>query len=151
MVSKVNYYENKDVINRLMSAISTIRKAGAGISTLLAVIAILVAFNTIRITIYTLKDEVGIMKLVGATNWFVRGPFLIVGVLYGVASSLITMLVFYPIVFGLSPSLNRFFPGSDLLGYFQHNFLALWLILLAVGVILSVVGSVIAIGKYLKI
>lgn len=151
IVSKVNYYENKDVIMRLTAAISAIRKGGAVISIILAVIAMLVAFNTIRITIYTLKDEIGIMKLVGATNWFVRGPFLIAGALYGVVASLVTMLVFYPLVFGLSPAMSRFFPGADLLQYFQHNFLTLWLILLGVGVVLSVAGSVIAIGKYLKI
>ena len=151
IVSKVNYYENKDVIMRLTAAISAIRKGGAALSIILGVIAGLVAFNTIRITIYTLKDEIGIMKLVGATNWFVRGPFLIAGALYGVVASLVTMFVFYPLVFALSPAMSRFFPGADLLVYFQHNFLALWLILLSVGVVLSVAGSVIAIGKYLKI
>lgn len=151
IVSKVNYYENKDVIARLTAAISAIRKSGGVISIVLAVIAVLVAFNTIRITIYTLKDEVGIMKLVGATNWFVRGPFLVAGALYGVVASLATMFIFYPIVFVLSPAMGRFFPGTDLLAYFQHNFLTLWLILLVTGVILSVVGSIIAIGRYLKI
>ena len=70
-------------------------------SFVLALIALLVAFNTIRIAICTLRDEISIMKLVGATNWFVRGPF-IAGALYGAVASIATMLVFYPFIFVLA-------------------------------------------------
>lgn len=151
LINKVNYYENKETITRLTAIISAIRKGGAAASIILALIALLVAFNTIRIAIYTLRDEINIMKLVGATNWFVRGPFLIAGALYGSVASVATMLVFYPFIFALSPVFARFFPGADLLAYFTQNFLTLWFILFVAGVFLGIAGSVIAIRKYLKI
>lgn len=147
-ISKVQ--ENKDVIGRLATVITGIKTVGFGISVLLAAVAALICFNTIRMAIYTLRDEVNIMKLVGGTNWFVRGPFLVEGCLYGIASSLVVMLIFYPVVFALSPSLARFFPGVNLLDYFAANFMSLWFILLAVGSLLGVSGSMIAIRKYLK-
>ncbi len=151
LITKVNYYENKETINRLTAIVSAIRKGGAVASIVLALIALLVAFNTIRIAIYTLRDEINIMKLVGASNWFVRGPFLIAGTLYGAVASIATMLVFYPFIFVLSPVLARFFPGADLLAYFTQNFFTLWIILFIAGIVLSVTGSVIAIRKHLKI
>ncbi|OGD32314.1 hypothetical protein A3C91_00980 [Candidatus Azambacteria bacterium RIFCSPHIGHO2_02_FULL_52_12] len=151
LISAVNYYENQETIARLSSVISAIRKTGLFITLALSVISVLVALNTIRIAIYTLKDEVTIMKLVGATNWFIRGPFLVEGVLYGLISATATIIVFYPIMFLLAPYVDNFFPGSDLFLYFQRNFMTLWLILLLCGIVLGVFGSMIAIRKYLKI
>lgn len=148
LISKVR--ENKDVIGRLSAVITGIKTVGFAISVLLAAIAALICFNTIRMAIYTLRDEVNIMKLVGGTNWFVRGPFLVDGCLYGIASSLVVMLIFYPAVFALSPSIARFFPGINLLDYFVANFMLLWFILFGIGVLLGVSGSMIAIRKYLK-
>lgn len=150
-ISKANYYENQETINRLTSVISAIRKTGFFITFALSIVAVLVALNTIRIAIYTLKDEITIMKLVGATNWFIRGPFLVEGFLYGIISATFTIVVFYPIMFLVSPSVERFFPGSDLFLYFQTNVVTLWIILLLCGIFLGVVGSMIAIRKYLKI
>ena len=151
LINKVNYYENKETITRLTAIVSAIRKGGAVTSIILALIALLVAFNTIRIAIYTLRAEISIMKLVGATNWFVRGPFLVAGTLYGAVASIATMLVFYPFIFALPPIFVRFFPGADLLAYFTKNFFTLWLILFIAGIVLGVTGSVIAIRKHLKI
>ncbi|MBI1755010.1 hypothetical protein HYR65_01870 [Candidatus Azambacteria bacterium] len=91
------------------------------------------------------------MKLVGGTNWFVRGPFLVEGFAYGIVSSLVTMVLFYPLVFALSPSLARFFPGVNLLDYFVSNFVLLWLILLVAGTVIGVFGSMFAIRKYLRV
>ncbi len=151
LISAVNYYENQETIARLSSVISAIRKTGLFITLALSIISVLVALNTIRIAIYTLKDEVTIMKLVGATNWFIRGPFLVEGVLYGLISSTTTIVVFYPIMFLVAPYVDNFFPGSDLFLYFQRNFITLWFILLSCGVVLGIFGSMIAIRKYLKI
>ncbi len=151
MVSKVNYYENKETIERLGAVVSAIRRAGGAVAVALSLIAMLVAFNTIRIAIYTLKEEVGIMKLVGGTNWFVRGPFLVEGFLYGLVSSFLAVALFYPLMFALTPSLSRFFPGANLLDYFLANFVTLWLVLFAIGAFIGVFGSAIAIRKYLRV
>lgn len=143
--------ENRDVIDRLSAVITGIRVVGFGVSIMLSAVAVLICFNTIRMAIYTLRDEVNIMKLVGGTNWFVRGPFLVEGFAYGIVSSLVTMVLFYPLVFALSPSLARFFPGVNLLDYFVSNFVLLWLILLVAGTVIGVFGSMFAIRKYLRV
>lgn len=151
MISKVSYYENKEVIDRLTNVTSAIRKVGFVVSVALAAVAMLVSFNTIRIAIYTLRDEISIMRLVGAANWFIRGPFVVEGILYGVVSAAVTVLVFYPIVILITPYTDKLFPGSDLLIYFQNNLLKLWIILAAFGMAIGVVGGIIATRRYLKI
>ncbi|MEK7520112.1 MAG: permease-like cell division protein FtsX [Patescibacteria group bacterium] len=151
IMSKVNFYENQSVITALTSVTSAIRKIGFFLSAVLSVIAVLVSFNTIHMAIYTLREEVGIMKLVGATNWFVRGPFLAAGAFYGLAASVVTIALFYPFVTLVGPYVGGFFPGADLLAYYQVNFFLLWLIVFVIGVALGVIGSFVAIRKYLKI
>jgi len=151
LISKVDYYENRETIKQLTAVVSAIRKVGFTLSLALALIAILISFNTIRVTIYTLRDEIGVMKLVGASNWFVRGPFIAEGVLHGIISSLATMLIFYPIIFLVAPYTDEFFPGSRLVDYYQENFIQLWIILMFFGIVLGAFGSAIAIRKHLKI
>lgn len=151
MINKVSYYENKEVIDRLTSVTSAIRKIGVAISLALAIVAILVSFNTIRIAIYTLRDEINIMRLVGATNWFVRGPFVVEGILYGAVSAIVTVAIFYPIVLFVAPYTDSIFPGSDLTGYYQTNLLRLWIILAVFGIAIGVIGGMIAMRRYLRI
>ncbi|MBI3671685.1 ABC transporter permease [Candidatus Azambacteria bacterium] len=151
IVSKINYYENKGIIDKLGVLISTIRKVGFGISAVLVVIALLVAFNTIRITIYTMREEIGVMKLVGASNWFVRGPFIVEGLLYGLTSSVATILLALPVILFSSPYIKSFFPGVDLISYFTSNLLQVWLILFVISGMIGSLGSLIAMQKYLKV
>ncbi len=151
MVNKINYYENKEIIDKLSSFISSIRKVGFSISIVLVIIAFLVAFNTIRITIFTMREEIGVMKLVGATNWFVRGPFVVEGLLYGLVSSLVTIVLVLPMLFFSSPLIANFFSGVNLFEYFVGNIFQIWLILFAVGSGIGVLGSLIAMQKYLKV
>ena len=151
LVSKISYYENKDIIDKLGSLISSIRTVGFSISVVLVVIAFLVSFNTIRITIYTMREEIGVMKLVGATNWFVRGPFIIEGLLYGIVSSLATVLIAIPILLISAPYVANFFPGIDLFEYFRANAFQIWLILFAIAGTIGALGSLIAMQKYLKV
>lgn len=151
LIDKVNYYENEELINNLNAVVTAIRKVGFAASAVLAVIAFLVAFNTIRITIYTSKDEINIMKLVGAANLFIRGPFFIEGALHGFISSVVAILIAYPILLFASPHIEGFFPGADIFSYFTDNLIKMWLILFFIGAFLGSLGSLVAMQKYLKI
>ncbi len=151
IISKINYYENQEIIEKIGVLISSIRKIGFTISIALTIVAFLVAFNTIRITIYTMKDEIGIMKLVGATNWFVRGPFVVEGFLYGFVSSLVTVILAFPVLYFSSPFIKKYFYDIDMFAYFQENLVIIWIILLVVGVVIGALGSIIAMQRYLKI
>ena len=150
VIDKINYLENRAVIARLSSITRTIRQSGLIILIVLAVLAVVVTFNTIRLTIYSVRKEIRVMKLVGASNWFVRGPFIIEGAIYGVIAALISLFVLYPLLWYFSPKITAYLPGTDLFYFFQTNFLGLFLLQIAVGIALGTISSWVAVKKYLE-
>lgn len=151
LVSKINYTENKIAIDRLSNIIRVLRESGLIASLILAFIAFLVAFNTVRLAIYSSREEITVMKLVGASNWFVRGPFIVEGVAHGIIASLFSFMIIVPGVGFLGPKLSNFLPEINLFNYLSDNF---WPILIAqtvLGITLGVFSSLVAIRKYLKI
>lgn len=148
-----NFDDNKDVIDKLSDLSSRIQRIGLIVSGIFVVIAILIIFNTIRINIYTHREEIGIMKLVGGTNWLIRAPFLIESILYAVLAVVITLAILYPLLGIVAPHVDNFFTGYniDLSSYFDQNF---WQIIggqLIFAILLSVISSSIAIGKYMRV
>ncbi|MBU2564390.1 permease-like cell division protein FtsX [Patescibacteria group bacterium] len=150
IIDKVNYMQNKDVIEKLNKIVTDVKAGGLILTLLLALIVFLVTFNAIRLAIYSSREEINIMRLVGAKNWFIRGPFLVEGVLYGVIGTVVSLLVLYPVFYFLSPKLSGFLPIEDIFGYFQDNLLAFFFLLLAVGIILGGFSSWFAVRKYLR-
>lgn len=151
IIDKINFYQNQAVIERFNEIMVSLRKTGIVLTLSLAVVAILVAFNTLRLIIYTKREEIGIMRLVGASNSFIRSPFLLVGFLYGTFASVIVSGLFYPILNFASPRLAALLPSFNILNYYQSNFWQIFLTLLGIGVGLGVVSSLIAIRRYLRI
>lgn len=141
------------VINRLRSLTGNISTVGLALAGVFALIAVLMVFNTIRITIYTYREEIGIMKLVGASNGFIRAPFIIESVLYAILACIVTMAVLLPILNAMAPLFDRFFEGYDIdfIGYFNVHFLRIFgLQILAVS-LLSFISSGIAVSRYLRV
>lgn len=150
-ISKVNFTENQGVIERLNRLVSAIKRGGIALSLLLAGIAGVITFNTIRMAIYSFREEISIMKLVGATNWFARGPFVVVGVLASLIASVFALVILWPSVAFASPKIAAFVPGTDLYGFFLSHILGLFLLQTFVGIALGVASSMVAINKYLKV
>jgi cell division transport system permease protein len=150
-IDTVNYRENQLVIERLSSIIDIARRTGIVLALALLIIAVLVTFNTIRLTIYSLREEIGVMRLVGASNWYIRGPFVIEGVLYGLIASVVALILFIPLVRFSSPRLVGFLPGITLSDYFFANLGEIFLLQTLLGVILGVISSLIAMRRYLQI
>jgi cell division transport system permease protein len=151
VVDKINFYENEAVINRVESISRGVRGWGLLATLVLAIVAVLVTFNTIRLTIYNQKNEIEIMRLVGGSAWHVRAPFLIEGGLYGVFAALIAVVVFYPILWIASSNASVLLPGISIIGYFVSNALTYVVLVLIAGVLLGVISSAIAIRRFLKI
>lgn len=151
LVDTVNYRQNQKVIEKLSSILNTVRKSGFVAIIVLAFIAVLVTFNTIRLTIYSMREEIGVMRLVGASNWYIRGPFIVEGILHGLAASVLTMIIFYPILLFLSPKVSAFLNGMDIASYFKQNFWQIFILQTLAGIFLGVVSSLIAMRRYLKI
>lgn len=151
---KTGDFENNQVmIDRLSNIANNINKFGLVLGLIFAVIAILMIFNTIRITIYSYRDEIGIMKLVGASNAFVRAPFVIESIIYGLIASFICLGLIYTMIITIAPFLNRFFAGYELniVGYFNENFFLILGALIVFSVVLCVVSSLIAVRRYLRV
>jgi len=151
MIDKINYYQNKKVIDRLSKILDSAKTLGTAISVILVIISIIIAFNTIRLAIYISREEIGVMRLVGASDRFVRGPFIVEGVIYGVISSIIAMIIFYPLTLWLGPITDNFFSGINIFQYYVANFGQIFLILLLLGVSVGAFSSYIAVKRYLKV
>jgi cell division transport system permease protein len=150
LISKVNFHQNKTAIDRLTSIIETSRTIGIVAAIFLAGASILIAFNTIRLAIYTARDEIGVMNLVGATHWYVRGPFVIAGVLYGVISGIIVLSILYPLAAWLGPASQRFFGTFNVFDYYTGSFPMLFVLVMGTGIALGSISSFLAVRRYLR-
>jgi cell division transport system permease protein len=150
IIDKVDYSQNKLVIDKLDSIIVNGQKLGFLVTLLLVIISIIVTFNTLRLGIFISKEEIGVMGLVGASRMHIRGPFMIEGVIYGVLATLITMLLFWPASFWLGRNMTTFFGGINMYNYYLASFFQIFAILLVSGILLGVISSFLAVRKYLN-
>lgn len=153
LIEEKNYDDHQLVISRINSITDNVRQAAIITSLVFIIIAVLIVFNTVRIAIFTHQNEIAIMKLVGASNWFVRAPFVIESIIYGAFGCLLAIMVIYPTLGFIQPKLSAFFDGSsfDLIGYFNTNFINIFGGQLLAIIILNTISSAIAINKYLKV
>jgi cell division transport system permease protein len=149
IISKINFYQNKTAIDRLTSIIESSRTVSLVIAAFLFAASLLITFNTIRLAIYTARDEIGVMNLVGASRWYVRGPFMIGGVLYGIISGLIVLISLYPIAVWLGPPSEKFFGNFNVLDYYTSEFPQVFFVVMAIGVAMGALSAFLAVRRYL--
>ena len=116
---------------------------------MLVIISIIVTFNTIRLTIFISKEEIGVMQLVGASRTRVHGPFLVEGAIYGIIATVVTLIIFYPVTLWFGRNMTGFL-GMNLESYYFANFFQIGSIVLISGIFLGMVSSFIAVRKYLN-
>lgn len=148
-----SFGDQATVIDRIAGVTQATRKIGFVTSIVFALIALLIVFNTIRITIYTHRDEIGIMKRVGATNWFTSLPFLIEGIFYGTLGFLLATGLFFPFLRFAQPSFSLFFADYvfNVQEYFLANALLVFGIEFLTVVLTCVLSSAIATRRYLRV
>lgn len=151
IIEKVNFKENERTINNFSNILETAKDGIAILTAVFIAISLVVAFNTIRLAMYAHKQEIEIMRLIGASNWYIRMPFIIEGAIFGIVGCLVTLALVYPIINYISPKIIQFLPGFNLSEYFSGNFANIFLLLLGIGVGMGVISSVIAIRRYLNI
>ena len=149
IIDKIDYSQNKIVIDRLTSIISGAKNLGFAVSIVLMIISIIITFNTIRLIIFMSKDEIAVMRLVGAGTKYVQGPFIVSGILVGVCAALLTILIFIPVSIWLGNNMTDFI-GINLYQYYKSNFLQLFIIMLGSGIALGSISSFFAISRYLR-
>ena len=150
-VESVRYY--KQTVDRLAKVIHYIQVASILIMIFLFIISIVVVSNTIKLTVFARSREISIMKYIGATNWFTRGPFLLEGILIGVVAALVsaifTFLAYARIVSSIGPKVAAILSTPMISA--PKIALTLFVVFLALGVGIGALGSIISIRRFLKV
>ena len=149
-ISRINYDKTKEAIDKLNSIVKTVDRTGITLSLIFSLISILITFNTIRVTIYAHKKEIEIQRLVGASNSYIRLPFVFEGLIYGLGSALVSMVILFFTLRFLTPFVSTMIPTQNLVSFYWHNFFSIFALQAGLGIILGVFSSLIAMRKYLK-
>jgi len=151
IIYKIDYYEKEPIIQRLLSISQQVNKGGIILALVLGLVAVLVAYNQVQLALQNSKQEIEIMRMVGASNWFIKGPFVIHGMIIGTFAVLITLLVFFSLLFAFNAKIQVSLGGFDMLGFFKGGLLNIFLLQMMIAVGIGVFGSLIAIRKYLRV
>ncbi len=112
---------------------------------------IAISFNTLRLAIYSSREEISVMRLVGAGKGYIRAPFIVEGVLYGLIAGIVTLLFFYPLTWWMGKATASFFGGINVFNYYVTNFGFFFLVIVGSGIILGAVASYLAVRRYLHV
>jgi cell division transport system permease protein len=138
-------------IDKLTGIIRSADKLGFAVAIAFVLLSILIAFNTIRLTIYIAREEISVMRLVGASTAYIQGPFVTVGIIYGLMAMAVTLLLFLPMTYWIGNVTQDFFIGLNLFDYYLRHFFQIFAILLVSGVFIGAVSSFLAIRRYLRV
>jgi len=151
LIEKVDYSQKKDTIEKVFSITSNINKLGLILGVVLFFIAILVVLNTIKLSIDSSKDEITAMRLVGASNWFIRGPFVVQGIICGIVAFLICLAITGLVSYFVGSKIEVLLPSFDLFNYFLSNIWMILAIQIGSGVGLGIIASLILVRSYLRV
>ncbi|OJI08950.1 MAG: hypothetical protein COV08_02555 [Candidatus Vogelbacteria bacterium CG10_big_fil_rev_8_21_14_0_10_49_38] len=141
----------KDVVDKLSRLIETSQRIGWAVTLVLALLSIFAVFNTVSLAIYTSREEISVMRLVGAGNPYVKGPFMIEGVMAGVIASGLALALLYPAVLWVRDTTAGVYGGINLVSFYFTNFGLIFLLLFVSGVMLGLLASFWAVRRYTKI
>jgi cell division transport system permease protein len=152
LIESKSFDGHEDALLRLQSITNRVENIGLGLTIAFGLIAFLIIFNTVRVAIFTHRTEISIKRLVGAHNWFIRGPYLVESLLFTVISVLITAVVLYFVFQKLDPYLGAVFPRDfSLTNYYKSNILYLAFVQTSSVLVLTIISSSLAMRKQLKV
>ncbi len=153
LVEDTSYENNKLIVQRLISIGNYIKKGGLILSLVFIIITLIVVLNTIRMTMFTRREEIEIMKLVGATNWYIRWPFVLEGAFYGLISVIISLIVVFAGLKFLNPYINVYLQefSTNFYEYLKLYSTQIVGLQFLISISLGVISSLIAIRKYLRV
>lgn len=150
VIESRNFDNHEQLLSKINMITDRVSQAGFVVSILFIFITLLVIYNTIRVAIYTHRTEIGIMRLVGASDWFIRAPFIISSLIYTLIGLVLTTVIFYSFLSLLQPYLETFFMNYDfnIIGYFQSNFIQFFVLQFAGAALINIAASLVAVRKY---
>ncbi|MFH0779889.1 MAG: permease-like cell division protein FtsX [Parcubacteria group bacterium] len=148
-----DFTDHQKIINRVNVISDKVNQFSIGLTAVFSLIAVLIVFNAIKVTIYTHREEINVMRLVGASNWFIRLPFLLESVLYGLFAIILTGVLLYVIFRATGSYISSFAEtyNFSLISYYGAHFASIFSAELLAVILLSIISSGIAVGKYLRV
>lgn len=152
IIESRNFTNYKQMLTKINAITDKVTEAGMFLSLVFTFITILVIYNSVRVAIYTHRHQISIMKLVGASNWFIQTPYLVSSIIYTFVSILFIMIVFYPFLNLLQPYLEAFFVGYNvnLVDYFYNNIILIFGTQFLAASLINMLASLVAVRKYSK-
>lgn len=150
IIDDINYERNRAVIDQLTLVTRYLESFGIAVIAVFVIASIIITFNTIRLAIYTARDEIAVMRLVGATNMYIRGPFVVEGTLYGAVAGVIALILFFPLSYALRGASLAMF-NADIFMYYLTHLPLFILALVFSGALLGGISAFLAVRKYLSI
>ena len=153
IIDNINYFDeqHRAAIDRLASITDSSKVIGFFLILVLVATTIAISLNTIRLAIYSSREEISVMRLVGADQIYIRAPFMVEGVLYGLVAGIITLILVYPLTWWLGSATASFFGGVNVFYYYLGNFPFFFLLIVGVGMVLGALASFLAVRRYLTI
>lgn len=151
LIESKDFEDHRQVISKITGITKKVNTTVVVAALIFTFIAILIVFNAIKMAIYTHREEIVAMKLVGATNWFVRAPFLLQSVIFSFFSVLITIIIIYPLLGLIQPQLVTFIENFNIVTYFNQNFIIIFGLEFLGVFVINFVSSYLAINRYLRV
>lgn len=149
LVEQVSF--KKDIIDKFVALVSLAKRVGLALVIVFVFISIISTFTAISLGIYSSREEISLMKLVGAGNSYVGGPFIVQGVMAGIIAAGLALLLLYPLIWWLRSGTAPLFGGLDLVNYFYTYLLRLAGLVFGSGIILGAIASFLAVRKHLNV
>jgi len=152
IIESKNFTNYESMLEKINSITERVSEAGIFLSTIFVFITLLVVYNSVRVAIYTHRREITIMRLVGASNWFIQMPYLFSSLIYSSIGVIVIMFLYYPFLALLQPYLKAFFVGYNvyLVNYFYSNIFTIFGTQFLVSAIIIMLASLLAVRKYSK-
>jgi len=150
MIYKMDDFRREEAIAKIDNLGKNVRVMGISLIIFFSFLAFLTTFNTVRLTIFSQRKEIEIMKLVGASNSFIRWPYIIQGIMCGIIAAILSSIIIFSILFIADNSLSNILMGFSAYDYCLNN---IWTIILGqiiIAILLALFSSYIAITRYLK-
>lgn len=151
LIDHIDYNKNKAEIDAIQGLLNKGRLLGLVLTIVLMALSIIVTFNTVRLAIYFSREEISVMRLVGASRMHIQGPFVVEGVLYGFVATIITLILFIPITAWFGVHMTDFLQGINLFHYYLSHILYFAVVLFVSGAGLGALSGVLAARRHLKI
>ena len=153
IIGKISYRDprTRGAIDTFSKIIESGKLIGTIILAFFITISIVISFIMIQLVIYSSREEISVMRLVGASTQYIKGPFMVTGIMYGVLAGFITLLLLYAFAYYVGPSTWDFFRGINLSSYYVSNFTEIFFIIMGAGVALGALSSYLAVRRYLTL